>query len=162
MRSLREAAAKESVSNGGPVQRHDEQQHTHGVGLHPEPILLSTMTITLELLDRLAGDVDERYLTEALVAVLYHNGKLSSKEGCDVLGIARREFEEMLPRYGIPMMRDTPKNIQAELEAGGHFDSSESKWDSALRAHAFLHAPVDRPKYSLLVVLVPLRGDALG
>ncbi|MCP4698753.1 MAG: hypothetical protein GY862_18165 [Gammaproteobacteria bacterium] len=35
------------------------------------------------------------YLKTALIAALYHAGKLSSKQACTVLGISRRQFEKL-------------------------------------------------------------------
>jgi len=52
-----------------------------------------------------------------LVATLYTNGKLSGREAREVLGMTRRGFEEMLPRYGFSILVDTPKNIETELNA---------------------------------------------
>lgn len=76
------------------------------------------MKITLDLPDTVAsGGADRRYFQKALVAMLYQTGDLSSKEACDVLGLERREFEEMLPRFGVAIMPDDDENIQAELSA---------------------------------------------
>ena len=75
------------------------------------------MKVTLDLPDRPGLDVDERYLKEALVATLYGNGKLSGKEARETLGMTRRAFEEMLPRYGYSILIDNPANVQTELTA---------------------------------------------
>lgn len=58
-----------------------------------------------------------QYYREALVAMLYQAGDLSSKEACEVLGISRREFEEMLPRFRVSIMPDDDESIAAELNA---------------------------------------------
>ncbi len=59
------------------------------------------MRISVELPDTAAlVQLDQDYLKEALVATLYHLGKLSEKEACSALGISRRAFEELLPRFG--------------------------------------------------------------
>lgn len=58
-----------------------------------------------------------RYYKEALIAMLYQAGDLSSKEACEALGISRREFEEMLPRFRVSIMPDDDASIGAELEA---------------------------------------------
>ena len=56
---------------------------------------LSQLTINYPL------KLDQRHVQEALVAVLYNNGELSSKEACDLARLTRREFEErVLPQFG--------------------------------------------------------------
>ena len=75
------------------------------------------MKVTIDLPDRSGLDVDERYAKEALVATLYTNGKLSGHEARHILGITRRTFEEMLPRYGFSILVDSPENIETELGA---------------------------------------------
>ena len=60
---------------------------------------------------------DERYLQEALIATLYHLGRVSAKEGRSSLGMSRREFEEMLPRFGFSVLPDDPETIRDELSA---------------------------------------------
>ena len=75
--------------------------------------LLSTiMKITIDLPERSSLDVDERYAKEALVAALYSNGKLSGHEARRILGMTRRAFEEMLPRYGFSILVDSSENIE--------------------------------------------------
>ena len=61
--------------------------------------------------------LDQTYLKEALVAILYHVGKLSEKEACLALGMSRRAFEELLPRFGFSVLADTPETIEVELHA---------------------------------------------
>ena len=61
--------------------------------------------------------LDPTYLKEALVVTLYHVGKFSEKEACFTLGISRREFEELLPRFGFSVLLDTPETIDVELRA---------------------------------------------
>lgn len=60
---------------------------------------------------------DEQYFKEALVAALYHAGDLSSKESCEALGLSRRAFEEMLPRFGFSIMPDDDETTKLELRA---------------------------------------------
>lgn len=62
-------------------------------------------------------DLDQVYLKEALVATLYYVGKLSEKEACDALGVSRREFENILPRFGFSILADTAQEIDRELRA---------------------------------------------
>jgi hypothetical protein len=61
--------------------------------------------------------VDPRYLKEALVAMLYHTGKLSGRQAREVLGMTRRAFEEMLPRFGFSVLVDSRENQDVELSA---------------------------------------------
>jgi len=76
------------------------------------------MKIAVELPDTAAMvHLDQSYLKEALVATLYHVGKLSEKEACLALGITRRTFEEMLPRFGFSVLADTQETIDVELHA---------------------------------------------
>lgn len=73
------------------------------------------MKITLELPD--LPDVDLRYVNEALVAILYSQGKLSQAQACQILKLNRRAFEEMLPHYGCSILVDSTDNINIELSA---------------------------------------------
>ena len=75
------------------------------------------MTVTVDLPDRADLDIDERYAREALVALLYSNGKLTGHEARQALGMTRRAFEEILPRYGLSVLVDTPQNVETELRA---------------------------------------------
>jgi hypothetical protein len=76
------------------------------------------MRIAVELPDTAATvHLEQSYLKEALVATLYHVGKLSEKEACLTLGITRRTFEELLPRFGFSVLADTQETIDVELHA---------------------------------------------
>jgi hypothetical protein len=55
------------------------------------------MKVSLELPDSVASDPG--YLKEALVATLYFMGRLSERHAREALGMTRRAFEEMLPRF---------------------------------------------------------------
>jgi hypothetical protein len=58
------------------------------------------MKISIELPDTTSlAHLDHEYLKRALVATLYHLGKISEKEACIALGITRRKFEEVLPEF---------------------------------------------------------------
>jgi hypothetical protein len=74
------------------------------------------MTLTIEIPEAL-GAVDERYIREALFATLYHAGKLSARQAREALGMTRRAFEEMLPRFNLSILADTPENLAIELKA---------------------------------------------
>ncbi|MEZ4702953.1 MAG: UPF0175 family protein [Rhodothermales bacterium] len=73
------------------------------------------MTVSIDIPDE-AG-VDEHFLKEALAASLYYTGKLSQKQARNVLGMTRRAFEEMLPRYGYSILVDSPSNLDIERGA---------------------------------------------
>jgi hypothetical protein len=76
------------------------------------------MKLSVDLPDTVAlVDLDQTYLKEALVATLYHVGKLSEKEACLTLGISRRAFEELLPQFGFSVLADTPETIDVERRA---------------------------------------------
>ena len=76
------------------------------------------MKISLELPDTVpSARLDPEYLKEALMATLYHIGKLSEKEACLALGVTRRAFEEMLPHFGFSILADSQENIDIELRA---------------------------------------------
>ncbi|MBF0507793.1 MAG: hypothetical protein HQK57_02575 [Deltaproteobacteria bacterium] len=70
-------------------------------------------------------DMDELGLTsgfiqELVIATLFHIGTLTSKQACDLLGKARREFEEdVLPKFGYTIMGDGPENTEIELNSVG-------------------------------------------
>lgn len=74
------------------------------------------MTVSLELPDSFAS-VDPRYLKEALVAMLYYTGKLSERQAREALGMTRRAFEELLPRFGFSILVDSRENLEIELNA---------------------------------------------
>ena len=71
------------------------------------------MTVSIDIPDD-AG-VDERFLKEALAATLYYTGKLSARNARELLGMTRRAFEEMLPRYGYSILVDSQDNLDIEL-----------------------------------------------
>ncbi len=74
------------------------------------------MKISIELPDTATLiPLDPKYLEEGFVAMLYSLGKLSEKEACTALGITRRTFEEMLPRFGFSILVDNQENIDIEL-----------------------------------------------
>lgn len=74
------------------------------------------MTVSLELPDSFAF-VDPPYLKEALVTKLYHTGKLSERQAREALGMTRRAFEELLPRFGFSILVDSRENLETELNA---------------------------------------------
>lgn len=78
------------------------------------------MTISLDIPDSAAPVIaNRRYLQEALVAILYQIGHLSSKEACDMLNISRRELEDLLPRFGVSMMSEDEESNDIDLREKG-------------------------------------------
>ena len=74
------------------------------------------MKLSVELPDTASmTDLDSVYLKEVLVATLYHLGKLSEKEACGVLGVSRRAFEELLPKFGFSVLADDQDTLDVEL-----------------------------------------------
>ncbi|MBE9156036.1 UPF0175 family protein [Nodosilinea sp. LEGE 06152] len=62
-------------------------------------------------------NVDQRYVKEALVAVLYSTGKVSAYQACQILNMTRRSFDELLPQYGFSALVDSAENLDIELSA---------------------------------------------
>ena len=60
---------------------------------------------------------DHDYLKAVLIAALYHLGKLSEYEACVALGVTRRAFEELLPRFGFSVLADDQATIDVERHA---------------------------------------------
>jgi predicted HTH domain antitoxin len=71
------------------------------------------MQVTIELPDH----VDEHAAREAFVAALYGTGQITEKEGCDILGVSRREFQDMLAREEVPYMTAGSESAAVEIEA---------------------------------------------
>lgn len=71
------------------------------------------MQVTIDLPDDVG--LDEREAKEQVVALLYEAGTLSEKQGCDILGLSRRAFQEMLADHGVAYMNSDPEDIQYEL-----------------------------------------------
>ncbi len=76
------------------------------------------MQISINLPDtKNLSEVDQGYLIEALAATLYHIGKISEQEACEITGKTRRDFEEILPKFGFSILADTQENMKIELNA---------------------------------------------
>jgi len=61
--------------------------------------------------------MDDHYLREMLVSSLYNIEKILAKEAAQILGKTRREFEEILPKFGFSIFNDSYENIEIELNA---------------------------------------------
>jgi len=74
------------------------------------------MKVSLEFPDTASlTQFDHDYLKAALIATLYHLGQLSEHEACVALGVTRRAFEELLPRFGFSVLADDQATIDVEL-----------------------------------------------
>ena len=74
------------------------------------------MKLSIELPDTASvTDLDSAYLKEVLVATLYHLGKLSEQEACVVLGVNRRTFEDLLPKFGFSVLADDQATLDVEI-----------------------------------------------
>ena len=57
------------------------------------------------------------YFEQAMAAMLYHVGSISEKEACGMMKISRRMLEDLLPKFGIAVMSDSPQQIEIERRA---------------------------------------------
>jgi predicted HTH domain antitoxin len=71
------------------------------------------MQVIVELPDDIG--LDEHEAREQVVALLYDAGTLSEKQGCDILGLSRRAFQNMLAEHDVAYMNSDPEDIQYEL-----------------------------------------------
>lgn len=79
------------------------------------------MQVTLEVPDEIG--LDELEARQVLVAALYGQGRLSEKEACDVLNTSRREFQDLLEKYGVPYMTADEASARAEVQAAERWRS---------------------------------------
>ena len=76
------------------------------------------MKVSLEFPDAASlAQFDQNYLKAVLIATLYHLGQLSAHEVCVALGVTRRAFEELLPRFGFSVLADDEATIDVEQHA---------------------------------------------
>ena len=76
------------------------------------------MRVSIELPDiKPLSDMNDKYLKEMIIATLYNIGKISAKEAAMILGKTRRQFEELLPKFGFSILNDSQENIEIELNA---------------------------------------------
>ena len=74
------------------------------------------MKVSLEFPDTASlTQFDHDYLKAVLIATLYHLGQLSEHEACVALGVTRRVFEDLLPRFGFSVLADDQATIDVEL-----------------------------------------------
>ena len=60
-------------------------------------------------------ELNAQLIKEAAACALYNQGILSSREACEMIGINRYQFEELLPKYGMAILVDNDRNIENEL-----------------------------------------------
>ena len=72
------------------------------------------MKLNLEI-ETTRPEVNTQLIKKAAACALYYKGTLSSKEACDMIGIMRYEFEEIVPQYGFSILIDNERNIRNEL-----------------------------------------------
>ena len=76
------------------------------------------MRLSIELPDiKPLSDMNDKFFKELIVATLYNIGKISAREAAKILGITRRQFEELLPKFGFSILNDSQENIEIELNA---------------------------------------------
>jgi hypothetical protein len=74
------------------------------------------MKISLKFPDMVSlTQFDQDYRKSVLIATLYHLGRLSEHEAYAALGVTRRAFEELLPRFGFSVLADDQATIDVEL-----------------------------------------------
>ena len=73
------------------------------------------MIIGLDIPGLKEKGISEEHVREMLAVHLYREGIVSSLHACGLLRKRRREFEELLERYGIAPIPDTDKDIKNEL-----------------------------------------------
>ena len=74
------------------------------------------MTLTLEIPETVRLPQTD-YLKNALIATLYNAKKISEKEACIITGKNRREFEAMLPQFGLSVLGERREDIEIELKS---------------------------------------------
>lgn len=68
-------------------------------------------TITLNIPD----EIDEKDVTRLLAAQLYQQGKLSSGQAADLIGISKREFIESAGQYGVSVFSESVEDLEQDV-----------------------------------------------
>ncbi|MBF0552832.1 MAG: hypothetical protein HQK60_20145 [Deltaproteobacteria bacterium] len=67
------------------------------------------MRITIDIPDfESITTLDQSYLTEALTAILYHNGRISERQACIITGTTRRGLEKLMQKFDLEVPFDLP------------------------------------------------------
>ncbi len=77
-------------------------------------------TLQIDLLDELVAalnETDMRAVREAALVKLYDLGRISSGKAARILGLSRREFLDLLGRYGVSKFDDS-MDVAAEARIG--------------------------------------------
>ncbi|MEO5358652.1 MAG: UPF0175 family protein [Nitrospirae bacterium YQR-1] len=112
------------------------------------------MQISLPDIERLV-EIDQTYLKEALAAILYHTGKISEKEACDITGMTHREFEEILPKFGFSI---PPKQVDIAVTTVQTDEQKSSKW-ALLAEKIHQDSPLNGHSEDLLKLVKEFRED---
>ena len=59
--------------------------------------------------------LDESYIKEALASILYHEQRISGAQARRLAGVSRRNFGDLLAKFGYSELSDDPETIQDEL-----------------------------------------------
>lgn len=68
-------------------------------------------TITLNIPE----EIDEKEVTMVVASQLYQQGKLSSGQAADLVGITKREFVESLAKYGVSVFSDSVEDLEHDV-----------------------------------------------
>ncbi|WP_421879753.1 UPF0175 family protein [Marinoscillum sp.] len=68
-------------------------------------------TITLNIPE----EIDEKEVTMVVASQLYQQGKLSSGQAADLVGITKREFVESLGKYGVSVFSDSVEDLEHDV-----------------------------------------------
>lgn len=84
---------------------------------------MKTVTLPIEIPAHLIKQgIDQQYIQNAVIVLLYGQEMLTSKSACDTLKISRREFEEtILPQFECTTYGNTPEDIEADLNFPQNF-----------------------------------------
>ena len=56
-----------------------------------------------------------------LAAHLYGDGKISSGQGAEMVGISKQTFIEMLGKFGVNYFNQTPEELEEEVRNAGNY-----------------------------------------
>ncbi len=68
-------------------------------------------TITLNIPE----EIDEKDVSMVVASLLYQQGKLSSGQAADLVGISKREFIESLGKYGVSVFSESVEDLEHDV-----------------------------------------------
>ena len=68
-------------------------------------------TITLNVPE----EIDEKEVAMLLASQLYQQGKLTSGQAADLVGMTKREFIEMIGRYGVSVFSESVEDLNRDI-----------------------------------------------